>query len=572
MKQAVAGLAQEGKVVCVRLALFAEMMKGKPWTPATLKEVGGTEGVGVTFLEETFCFCNGHPEAPPSSEGGQGGPQSPACPNPAPTSRATCGRMPNCWKRRAMPTARKDFDDLIRILDSEIRLITPTDPEGKEEADGSAPAVKAGEKYYQLTHDYLVPSLREWLTRKQRETRKGRAELRLAERSALWNAKPENQHLPSLWEFLNIRLLTDRKNWTEPQRKMMGQAGRVHAIRSGIVAAVLVVASLAGMSVRNAVVEKQNVTRAEGLVDALVNADITQVPSIVISLAEYRTWADPLLKTKFEQAKEGSSQQLNTALALLPVDESKVNYLRDQLIVVTPQQFPIVRDALLTLSKPGGPDRTSLGRGARLEAGNAAHGSKRPVPWRRIPPTMNAGIKIGSLVAGHLVSLQASDFLAWRKALEPAKGRTDRAVDLDLRGQGSTRTKPHLRHRGPGGLCRRPARRPVQSARHRRAISISRDVRQADRPPRKGGCFGSGRTGEIASRRKPAKTRKKPWPNDRPMPPWPFETGSSRKGLARLRSIPSSPIHGSAATSFIGSARWGAIRRRSSSDWKKNPT
>ena len=26
----------------------------------------------------------------------------------------------------------KDFDDLIRILDNEIRLITPTDPEGKE--------------------------------------------------------------------------------------------------------------------------------------------------------------------------------------------------------------------------------------------------------------------------------------------------------------------------------------------------------------------------------------------------------------------------------------------------------
>ena len=38
----------------MRLALFAEMVKGKPWTPATLKEVGGTAGVGVTFLEETF--------------------------------------------------------------------------------------------------------------------------------------------------------------------------------------------------------------------------------------------------------------------------------------------------------------------------------------------------------------------------------------------------------------------------------------------------------------------------------------------------------------------------------------
>ncbi len=50
VKQAVQGLAEDGKVVCVRLALFAEMMKGKTWTPATLKEVGGTEGIGATFL------------------------------------------------------------------------------------------------------------------------------------------------------------------------------------------------------------------------------------------------------------------------------------------------------------------------------------------------------------------------------------------------------------------------------------------------------------------------------------------------------------------------------------------
>ena len=42
------------RVISVRLALFAEMVKGRPWTPATLKEVGGTAGVGVSFLEETF--------------------------------------------------------------------------------------------------------------------------------------------------------------------------------------------------------------------------------------------------------------------------------------------------------------------------------------------------------------------------------------------------------------------------------------------------------------------------------------------------------------------------------------
>ncbi len=62
LKQSVAGLAEEGKVICVRLALFAEMMKGKAWTPATLKEVGGTKGVGVTFLEETFSASTAPPE------------------------------------------------------------------------------------------------------------------------------------------------------------------------------------------------------------------------------------------------------------------------------------------------------------------------------------------------------------------------------------------------------------------------------------------------------------------------------------------------------------------------------
>src|SRR5262249_10540975 len=61
LDQAVAGLAHEGKVISVHLSLFAEMVKGKPWTPATLKAVGGTEGIGVTFLEETFSAATAPP-------------------------------------------------------------------------------------------------------------------------------------------------------------------------------------------------------------------------------------------------------------------------------------------------------------------------------------------------------------------------------------------------------------------------------------------------------------------------------------------------------------------------------
>ena len=62
LKEAVQGLGNEGKVISVRLALFAEMMKAKPWTPESLHTVGGIQGIGVNFLEETFSAANAPPE------------------------------------------------------------------------------------------------------------------------------------------------------------------------------------------------------------------------------------------------------------------------------------------------------------------------------------------------------------------------------------------------------------------------------------------------------------------------------------------------------------------------------
>src|SRR5207237_2556375 len=123
----------------------------------------------------------------------------------------------------------KDFDDLLRLLDGELRLLTPAEPEGKEK-EASLAQPQAGVKYYQLTHDYLVPSLRDWLTRKQKETRRGRAELLLADQAAAWNARPENRHLPAWWEWANIRLFARKQDWTASQRTMMGKATRKHGL------------------------------------------------------------------------------------------------------------------------------------------------------------------------------------------------------------------------------------------------------------------------------------------------------------------------------------------------------
>jgi serine/threonine protein kinase len=223
LDQAVAGLAEAGKIISVRLTLFADMVKGKPWTPTTLREVGGAEGVGVTFLEETFSASTAPPQHRLHQKAAQAVLKA-LLPEAGTDIKGHMRSHQELLEVTSYASRPRDFADLLHILDGELRLITPTDPEGK---DGAAtPTAQAGAKYYQLTHDYLVPSLREWLTRKQKETRRGRAELRLAERAAAWTANPQTRHLPAWWEWASIRLFTRPKNWTPPQRKLMRKATR----------------------------------------------------------------------------------------------------------------------------------------------------------------------------------------------------------------------------------------------------------------------------------------------------------------------------------------------------------
>ena len=166
--EAVNGLAEQGKVISVRLSLFAEMMKGKPWTSESLNEVGGTTGVGATFLEETFSASG----APPQH-------------------------------RYHQEAARSVLRALLPEAGTDIKR-------HKKSAEELRSACRYDSR--QLTHDYLVPSLRDWLTRKQRETRKGRAELKLAERAATWSDKRENKQLPTLSEWISIRTLPIRRS------------------------------------------------------------------------------------------------------------------------------------------------------------------------------------------------------------------------------------------------------------------------------------------------------------------------------------------------------------------------
>jgi serine/threonine protein kinase len=378
VEQAVAGLAQEGKVVCVRLALFAEMMKGKPWTPASLKAVGGTEGVGVSFLEETFSAATALPEHRYHQKAARAVLQA-LLPEAGADIKGTMRSQQELLAASGYAGRPRDFDDLLRILDSELRLITPTDPEGVTTGEPGALATEAAlwpglltgprepteglpagrqeetfgqarwpgqetlpqQRYYQLTHDYLVPALRDWLTRKQKESRRGRAELLLADRAAVWNARPENRQLPSLLQWLQIRWWTRKKTWTGPQRTMMRRAGRFHALRALLAAAVFLLAGVASE-------DGFGRLEARRLRDQVLNAPTSEVPGLVENLAPYRRWLNPLLQQEYAQAQRDQDRhkQLHASLALAPGDPAQKDYLSQRLLDAQASEITAIRKAL----------------------------------------------------------------------------------------------------------------------------------------------------------------------------------------------------------------------------------
>ena len=182
-----------------------------------------------------------------------------------------------------------DFDELMDMLDNELRMVTPVDPSARRadrvpepappparraglrrraaiELLGRGPGPPRREAYYQLTHDYLVPPVRQWLTRKQRETRRGRAELRLAAITALWRRPPRVAPAPSMWEWLMIVGLTSSGGWSDDERRMMRAATRHHLLRAA--AAVLIAGALVW-----SVVAIRDRERARGLLTAAITAD-----------------------------------------------------------------------------------------------------------------------------------------------------------------------------------------------------------------------------------------------------------------------------------------------------------
>lgn len=428
--ESAAALAEERRVVCVRLALFAEMMKDRPWEPATLRRLGGAEGVGFAFLEETFSETRAPPlhrlHAPAARKLLQA--LLPAAETDIKGASRSRGEL---LKQSGYEKRPDDFSALLELLDEELRLITPADASSIDAAGDSG---VLEERRYQLTHDYLVPSLRTWLQAKRRETPGGRAALRLEEYADLARMGVARRVTPGLSDYVAMLLRTDRRRWTESQRDFMRGAGRTYLQRAALILAAVALLSPMLIVWRRGDLARVARSRAAGL----LAAQPREVPRLALQLEDddLGRWADQVYRDQLANVAADPEDALAAACALFPRE---------------PQ---IAGDVLLAALRQGPPStrwleviQWSLGRRpaeARalleapfLQANDPAirlHLAAGLVAVASVDDDLWTGA--AAPLAGALVNVDVARAADWIDALQPVLPRLQARLDAELDDRG----------------------------------------------------------------------------------------------------------------------------------------
>lgn len=342
LDQAIDELSEDGKIIPVRLSVFVEMMKSQPWESASLANMGGVEGIGTQFLEE--CFSNVH--APASHRVHEQAVRKvlrQLLPEQGGNLKGNMRTEVELMTASGYANEPKQFESLMQILDNELRLITPTDPIGATSDDYSTSESESGIRYFQLTHDFLVPALYEWLNKKQRETKRGRAELRLAEFANLWSSKPISQFTPSFFEWLNIRRLVPAKSWNVAEQRMMSSADKRH-VTSMLIGCGVIATLLLGSLVW------QKRSRAYALIRQLRTAQTSQVRPLLEQIRGEKMFSPAAIRSLLANVAPGSREELLGRLALRAIDskvaDDDVDWMTDNLLTQPMPMVTVLRDEM----------------------------------------------------------------------------------------------------------------------------------------------------------------------------------------------------------------------------------
>ena len=324
-------LGEGGKVVPVRLSLFAELMKARPWTRRSLREVGGIEGLGVTFLEETFASRSAHPEHRRQASAARAV-LAALLPDDADVIRGRARRP-----EELLPPDSCGPYRLRSLLTCSIamRLITH-DREGE-----ATPAISRA-RLSRVPHLAVAPAARA-------DTRGRR--LRLAERAAHWARQPQARFLPSLPEYVSMVAGVPRRRRQPAEQAML----RATTQRLGVRALVLVfAATLLGWGAW----ESHGRIRARGMVEAIEAATLAAAdPLVPNELPPYPRCADDRLRTHAMHPEAPRDRRLRASLACLP---AQAEFLAECLLDGSVADVAVIRARLVPFAALVSPRLTEV--------------------------------------------------------------------------------------------------------------------------------------------------------------------------------------------------------------------
>ncbi|MBL8892200.1 MAG: protein kinase [Planctomycetaceae bacterium] len=408
-------LATADYVVCVRLVMFAELFRGRPWTLTELQEVGGVAGVGEKFLEATFGsesrdkrLRSQAPLAqrilaallPPMGADIRSGSKLKS------ELQTICGAS----------TSAQVFEETLKSLDGQLKLISPGETGASSIGSGTddLPTIA-----YQLTHDSLIESIRGWLDRQLGRTRQGRAQLRLRELGAQVRPGRDPRYLPTHAEWLSWQWLL-RKSPRSPGEQAVWAAGRRRLLRHvglGSVA-LLAVALVIGWLVSDSARQRRE-ERVAQAIDNLLQDQFSAVPAALTQLDAESELALPRLLTIYEAQPNGSAARLRAALGIAADHPSA----REALIAaaISPESTP---DQLQVIVQ-----RLGQTNGVSSASWSAVYADSKEDPRRRLrafvaevctEPTSNRWADHGPALVGALVAEPISMVPQWLTILAPA--------------------------------------------------------------------------------------------------------------------------------------------------------
>ncbi|MEM9413271.1 MAG: ATP-binding protein, partial [Planctomycetota bacterium] len=218
---AVEMMSENGTVNSIRTALFAETVKHNDWEIDTLNQLGDAKRIGVVFLDKTIGDRASNPLYIKNRENLITILET-LLPDAGIEIKGSFQPKQKLAESVALTNSDPDFQILIQILDKQLRLITPTEP------DHGIQAQSENDKYYQLTHDYLVPSLRDWIFEYRGKTKKGRAKQQLRQQSLQWHVTKEDRYLPTLSELCGMQLHVPRSLRTSGENDFLSKAGKYY--------------------------------------------------------------------------------------------------------------------------------------------------------------------------------------------------------------------------------------------------------------------------------------------------------------------------------------------------------